>query len=227
MSRLTHASQAGTWRDDLATFTKDAWCMKLRNIVRKKFSGKNYEYYKIMIILYWTALICFSFPGLPKRWTHQPLYEKWTHIPIMLNSWTLMYKTKPVKWTCCIGRKIYVPIGPMSIILWYKMHGLKSWLSCKHSREFYSAFKIAIDFKVKSLYFPLHTVIRPQLRGAPLSYSYGIIAGRWGRERDNKLLRQISASGTSSSLITWLSWEELCSKQWEVDSGEIWPLICP
>ena len=44
-----------------------------------------------------------------------------------------------------------------------------------------------------------HTVIRPQLRGAVQSYSYGIIEGRWGRESD-KLLRQISESGIPNRL---------------------------
>ena len=46
----------------------------------------------------------------------------------------------------------------------------------------YSDLTIARGFKVKSLYFPLHTVIHTQLRGAARSYSYGIITGRWGRK---------------------------------------------
>ena len=44
-------------------------------------------------------------------------------------------------------------------------------------------------------------VFLPQFHGASQSYSYGIIAGKWGRESD-KLLRQISASGTPNRLIT-------------------------
>ena len=87
----------------------------------------------------------------------------------------------------------------------------------------------------------------PQLLGPPQSFSYGIIAAG-GREREeeeererererecvcvsewvsDKLLRQTYPSGTHKRIITWLSWEELCCKQWEYDSGEIWPLTCP
>ena len=51
-------------------------------------------------------------------------------------------------------------------------------------------------------------------------------SGHVGEREIGKLLRYISAYETSNRLITWLSWEKLCCKKWEFDSGEMWPLIC-